>query len=71
MDNHEKDKEAGGRLAQARRAARLKPGDEAPSNTPGTGENLCPICHGTGRLNSTECANCEGTGRIIAGIGGG
>src|SRR5688572_4854701 len=28
----------------------LKPGDVAPTGTPGTGENTCPQCRGTGKL---------------------
>ena len=46
------------------------PGDEAPPGTPGTGENVCPECNGSGRTASGECQNCSGTGRIISGIGG-
>lgn len=50
----------------------LKPGDEAPSGTPGTGEDICQDCAGTGKLpNGRECPTCEGTGKIIQGIGGG
>jgi len=55
----------------------LNPGDAAPAGTPGTGEDVCPICHGTGRLvdgdegDSEPCPNCGGTGRIVEGIGGG
>lgn len=50
----------------------LKPGDEAPPGTPGTGEDVCPDCSGTGiRKDGVECPTCEGTGRIIEGIGGG
>jgi hypothetical protein len=48
-----------------------KPGDEAPQGTPGTGENTCPECQGTGKLDGKECPNCRGTGKIIEGIGGG
>lgn len=48
----------------------MKPGDEAPAGTPGTGENLCPECSGTGRLANRECSACEGTGTVIQGIGG-
>jgi hypothetical protein len=51
-------------------AAPLKPGDEAAPGTPGTGENICPVCHGSGRVAAQACANCAGTGRIITGIGG-
>ena len=51
-------------------AAPMNPGDEAPAGTPGTGENICPQCHGTGKISGQPCANCGGTGRIVAGIGG-
>ncbi|MCC7215526.1 MAG: hypothetical protein IT517_02050 [Burkholderiales bacterium] len=46
------------------------PGDEAPPGTPGTGEDVCPKCGGTGRIGEATCANCEGTGKIVRGIGG-
>lgn len=50
----------------------LKPGDEAVPGTPGTGEEICPTCKGTGKLaDGKECPTCEGTGRITQGIGGG
>lgn len=50
----------------------LKPGDEAAPGTPGTGEDLCQECSGTGKLkDGSECPSCEGTGRIVQGIGGG
>jgi hypothetical protein len=48
-----------------------RPGDEAPPGTPGTGENLCPRCRGSGRLDGEACPHCGGTGRIVEGIGGG
>jgi hypothetical protein len=48
----------------------MNPGDEAPPGTPGTGENICPKCRGTGRLGNQRCENCGGTGKIIEGIGG-
>lgn len=47
------------------------PGDEAEPGTPGTGENLCPRCGGSGRLDGGECPECGGTGKVIEGIGGG
>jgi len=28
-------------------APKLNPGDEAEPDAPGTGENVCPVCHGT------------------------
>ena len=48
----------------------LNPGDEAAPGTPGTGEDICPLCHGHGRIMRSRCPNCGGTGRIIRGIGG-
>lgn len=49
----------------------LKPGDVAPAGTPGTGENVCPRCSGSGRVDGAKCPDCDGTGRVIEGIGGG
>jgi hypothetical protein len=49
----------------------LYPGDQAEPGTPGAGENTCPDCKGTGRLNAGPCPTCGGTGKIIEGIGGG
>jgi hypothetical protein len=49
----------------------MAPGDDAPAGTPGTGEDICPECSGTGKLNDKPCPNCAGTGRIIEGVGGG
>lgn len=46
------------------------PGDEAPPGTPGTGEDVCPECHGTGRLDGSECVNCAGSGVVVEGVGG-
>lgn len=50
----------------------MKPGDEAPPGTPGTGENICPECSGKGQLASGgQCPNCGGSGKVITGIAGG
>jgi RecJ-like exonuclease len=50
----------------------LNPGDDAEPGTPGTGEDTCPVCQGTGMIGeTTPCANCGGTGIITEGIGGG
>ena len=46
------------------------PGDEAPAGSPGTGENVCPVCRGTGAVQGKACVNCGGTGKVITGIGG-
>ncbi|WP_294264505.1 hypothetical protein [uncultured Sphingomonas sp.] len=49
----------------------LRPGDQAEPGTPGTGENLCPDCGGSGQVDGRDCPTCDGTGRVIEGIGGG
>jgi len=48
----------------------MNKGDEAPRGTPGTGEDVCPECHGSGRIHGRACENCGGTGKIIRAIGG-
>jgi DnaJ-class molecular chaperone len=50
---------------------RLNPGDQAKPGTPGTGENVCPDCHGSGKLGAKPCPTCDGTGKVIEGISGG
>lgn len=47
------------------------PGDEAAPGTPGTGENICPQCKGSGELDGMRCPVCGGSGKVIEGIGGG
>ncbi|HKG74185.1 MAG TPA: hypothetical protein VKA79_08095 [Aestuariivirgaceae bacterium] len=49
---------------------KVNPGDEARPGTPGTGENICPSCKGSGRLGSAPCSHCGGTGVVTEGIGG-
>jgi DnaJ-class molecular chaperone len=52
--------------------SQLNPGDEAAPGTPGTGEDICPECHGSGKLQGgITCRNCGGSGHVIEGIGGG
>ena len=46
------------------------PGDEAAPGTPGTGEDVCRDCNGSGRVDGRECPACDGTGVITEGIGG-
>lgn len=50
---------------------RMAPGDEAPPGTPGTGEDVCPTCGGSGRIDTGECDTCLGRGRIIKAISAG
>ena len=49
----------------------LNPGDEAAPGTPGTGEDVCPTCNGSGRYQGGVCPTCGGSGRVVEGIGGG
>lgn len=58
--------------AYASAKMQLSPGDEAAPGTVGSGEDVCPVCKGSGRASDgNDCPNCDGTGKIIEGIGGG
>ncbi|MDF2743294.1 MAG: hypothetical protein K0S88_4670 [Actinomycetia bacterium] len=48
----------------------MAPGDEAPQGTPGAGENICPACGGSGKLDGAACPTCAGTGVVIEEVGG-
>ena len=66
------DKSTSGGAGQGRaNQKRVNPGDDAAPGTPGTGENVCPDCKGSGRLNNAPCKTCGGTGKVIEGISGG
>ena len=49
----------------------MHPGDKARPGTPGTGENICPTCKGSGKVGQKPCPDCAGTGKVVEGIGGG
>jgi DnaJ-class molecular chaperone len=49
----------------------VNPGDDAPPGTPGTGEDVCPKCSGSGRVGDAPCEHCGGTGIVIKGVAGG
>ena len=50
----------------------LSPGDEAAPGTIGSGDDVCPVCAGSGKNASDGgCPNCRGTGIVTEGIGGG
>lgn len=51
-------------------SAPMNPGDQAPPGTPGTGEDVCPRCGGSGQFSGSACPDCGGSGRVIVGIGG-
>ena len=46
----------------------VNPGDAAPAGTPGTGENVCQDCKGSGRIGNVPCKTCGGTGKVIEGM---
>ncbi len=46
------------------------PGDEAPPGTPGSGEDVCPRCGGSGRIGDGMCPVCSGSGKVNRAIGG-
>ncbi|WP_157265871.1 hypothetical protein [Azohydromonas aeria] len=48
----------------------MNPGDQAAPGTPGTGEDVCPKCGGSGQLGASACPDCGGTGKVNVGIGG-
>ena len=58
-------------MAETTKNGGMAPGDEAPPGTPGTGENICEECQGSGTLSGKPCQNCNGTGVVITGVGGG
>ena len=50
----------------------LSPGDEAAPGTVGSGDDVCPVCAGSGKAaGGSTCPNCRGTGIVTEGIGGG
>jgi hypothetical protein len=61
---------SGGETSDRDPTAKMAPGDEAPPGTPGAGENICPACAGSGKLDGATCPTCAGTGVIIEEVGG-
>jgi RecJ-like exonuclease len=55
---------------QERDKPKPNPGDQAAPGTRGTGENVCPTCKGSGRVEAKACETCGGTGKVIEGVGG-
>ena len=46
------------------------PGDDASPGTPGTGEDICRVCNGDGKVDGKTCENCGGSGKVVEGVGG-
>jgi DnaJ-class molecular chaperone len=48
----------------------MHPGDEVKPGTSQSGEQICPLCQGTGRQDGGDaCPDCGGSGKIIALVG--
>ena len=47
-----------------------KPGDQAPEGTPGSGDNVCATCSGSGTIDGQQCTACLGTGVVQDAVGG-
>lgn len=63
--------ESGRGMTDTPEDGQASPGDQAARGVPGTGENVCPVCRGTGRADQGVCPHCSGDGVVIEGIGGG
>lgn len=72
LTREEIDRASGRRSAAniAHEQSQMVPGDDGPQGTPGTGEDLCPMCRGRGKMEGGVCSNCQGKGKVIKGIGG-
>jgi hypothetical protein len=44
--------------------------DAVPPDAPGSGENLCRTCAGSGIFHNRPCPDCNGTGTVTTAIGG-
>ncbi len=51
-------------------ASDARPGDEVPPGTPGSGDDVCQRCGGTGKIDGQKCEECSGTGVVTRAIGG-
>ena len=49
----------------------MTPGDEAPEGAPSTGQDTCPVCHGSGKADGDTCEHCGGDGTVTEAVGGG
>ena len=45
------------------------PGDEARPGSKQSGDQVCPACDGTGRVDEAACPDCGGTGRVTVIVG--
>ena len=45
------------------------PGDEARPGSEQSGDQICPACAGSGRVDDAPCPDCGGTGRVTVIVG--
>jgi DnaJ-class molecular chaperone len=69
-DDMSREKESNRTTQQTAGGGETNPGDQAPPGTPGTGENICRDCRGTGRRDGEACPTCGGSGKVIEEPGG-
>jgi DnaJ-class molecular chaperone len=46
------------------------PGGDLSAGQDGAGEDVCPVCSGSGRVDDQQCQTCGGTGKLIEPVGG-
>lgn len=46
-----------------------RPGDETRPGSKQSGENVCPTCAGTGKVDGHGCPDCKGTGTVTSIVG--
>jgi len=48
---------------------RKAPGDETEPGARQSGENICPRCSGTGKIDGKACPECRGSGKVVVIVG--
>jgi hypothetical protein len=46
------------------------PGGDLSASEDGAGEDVCPVCSGSGVVDGERCETCGGTGKLIEPVGG-
>jgi len=46
-----------------------EPGDETPAGSPQSADDTCPVCAGSGLVDSQPCTNCGGSGLVTVIVG--
>ena len=50
-------------------APERNPGDETRPGSKQSGDQICPACDGSGRVDRAACPDCGGTGRVAVIVG--